>query len=187
MLYGSLPHISPSPPVFYCSFLLSLVKEDGEAVALVSEKIIFQIYMWQKGVHISFSYSIVASIPACHAGDPGSIPGGRVLFAIFFHSLPLLPSASSTLSPLSLLESSSSASPPSPKRHRSDSAISLRNTSTTFSSLGQFGRNGGWKIYAHIFPPDRLFISLAVGSGSPASLSLQRVGNGGSSLISSTS
>ena len=27
------------------------------------------------GMHEAFRDSIVASIPACHAGDPGSIPG----------------------------------------------------------------------------------------------------------------
>ncbi|CAD5177353.1 unnamed protein product, partial [Musa acuminata subsp. malaccensis] len=29
--------------------------------------------------------SIVVSIPACHAGDPGSIPGNGVCFNHFFY------------------------------------------------------------------------------------------------------
>ena len=33
--------------------------------------------------------SIVASIPACHAGDPGSIPGVGAYFFHFFASLKL--------------------------------------------------------------------------------------------------
>ena len=33
---------------------------------------------------ITFRGSIVVSIPACHAGDPGSIPGSGVSFFIYF-------------------------------------------------------------------------------------------------------
>ena len=30
---------------------------------------------WEEGCGLAFLDSIVVSIPACHAGDPGSIPG----------------------------------------------------------------------------------------------------------------
>jgi hypothetical protein len=39
-------------------------------------------------ISVTFSGSIVVSIPACHAGDPGSIPGRRVFTAAPFSARP---------------------------------------------------------------------------------------------------
>ena len=47
----------------------------------------YQTLRRSNGTHLflfdSFLDSIVVSIPACHAGDPGSIPGRGVYFFLF--------------------------------------------------------------------------------------------------------